>query len=64
MDGESIAPEDDSDMLSLFLDDDELLGNAPVAERHGSTDPEALSFGGGDLVTDTLSVKKALIAMP
>jgi hypothetical protein len=59
-----VAAEDGSDLLGLFLDDDELLGDAPVAERHGSTDPEALSFGGGDLVTDTLSVKKALIAMP
>jgi len=50
-----VAAEDGSDMVSLFLDDDELLGNAPVTERHGSADPEALSFGGGDLVADTLT---------
>src|ERR1700721_2137239 len=50
-----VAAEDGSDLLSLFLDDDELLGDAPVAERHGSADPEALAFGGGDLVADTLA---------
>jgi Protein of unknown function (DUF2924) len=50
-----VAAEDGSDLLGLFFDDDELLGDAPVAERHGSTDPEALPFGGGDLVTDTLA---------
>jgi hypothetical protein len=42
-------------MFGLFLDDDELLGDAPIAERHGSADPEALSFGGGYLVADTLA---------
>jgi hypothetical protein len=26
------------------------VADAPVAEWHGSADPEALSFGGGDLV--------------
>jgi len=50
-----VAAEDGSDLLSLFLDDDELLADAPVPKRHGTADPEALSFGGGDLVADTLA---------
>jgi hypothetical protein len=36
-----VAAEDRSDLLGLFLDnDDELLGDAPVAQWNGSTDPE------------------------
>jgi hypothetical protein len=50
-----VAAEDGPDLLGLFLDDDELLGDAPVTERHGSADPETLPFGGGNLVSDTLA---------
>jgi hypothetical protein len=50
-----VAAEDGSDVLGLFLDDDKLIGDARVAERHGSADPETLTFGGSDLVADICS---------
>ncbi|MEI2733739.1 MAG: hypothetical protein V9G24_02305 [Rhodoblastus sp.] len=43
-------------------DEDGLVGNnlqllfpAAVAERHGTADPDALAFGGGDLVADAFA---------
>ena len=51
----TVAAEDGPDLLSLLFDDEELFADAPVAERHGTAHPEALPFGDGDLVTDTLA---------
>src|SRR5260370_31173534 len=50
-----IAAEDGSNLLGLFLDDDELLGAALVTQRHRTADPDALALGRRDLVPHPLA---------
>ena len=55
-----ITGEDRSYGLGLFRHDHELLVHATVAKRHRPSDPNALSFGGGDLVVHPLADHLAL----
>ena len=50
-----IAPENGANGLGLLWHDDKLLGFGPIAERHGSADPEPFALRGGDLVAHTLA---------
>jgi hypothetical protein len=47
-----IVPEDFADERRIFRNDLELLADASVAKGNRSPDPEALAFGGGDLIPD------------
>ena len=47
-------------MAASSGDDNELLIDAGVAERDRASDPDALAFGGGDLVADALPDDLAL----
>src|SRR5205085_8737491 len=55
-----IIGKDLADEVGLVRDDLQLLGDAAVAERHRSADPDPLALGGGNLVPNTFADDLAL----
>src|SRR5271166_4653320 len=55
-----IIREDFADQRHVLRNDLELLADAAIAERNGSSDPNPLALGGGDLIAHPLADHLAL----